>query len=48
MERIISAVRRYFDGWSRMDPAVALGLFGTGVGLAVPEYPVWAADGPAL
>ena len=48
MERIIAGISRYFQGWSTMDPAVAMGLFGAGVGLAVPEYPAWAADGPVL
>lgn len=48
MNRITNAIRRYFQSWTTMDPAVALGLFGTGVGLAVPEYPMWAAEGPAL
>lgn len=48
MDRIIAGIRRYFENWSTVDPAVALGLFGTGVGLAVPEFPMWAADGPVL
>jgi hypothetical protein len=46
MERIRTHVRRYFQGWSMVDPAVALGLFGTGVGLAVPELPARAQTGP--
>lgn len=48
MNRITDAIRRYLRNWTTMDPAVALGLFGTGVGLSLPEYPVWAAGGPAL
>lgn len=40
MERIATSLRRYFQGWATVDPAVALGLFGTGVGLAIPELPV--------
>ena len=39
MERMFTAIRRYFQDWATVDPAVALGLFGTGVGLAVPELP---------
>lgn len=48
MNRITKAIRRCFQSWTAMDPAVALGLFGTGVGLAVPDYPTWAAEGPVL
>ena len=38
MERIATSIRRYFQGWSTVDPAVALGLFGTGVGMAIGEF----------
>lgn len=38
MERIVTRIRRYFQGWSSVDPAVALGLFGTGVGMAIGEF----------
>ena len=31
-----------------LDPAVALGLFGTGVGVAVPECPAGSAAAAAL
>lgn len=34
--RMRSAVRAYATGWKTVDPAVALGLFGTGVGMALP------------
>ena len=39
MERMFAAIRRYCQDWATMDPAVALGLFGTGVGLSVGEFP---------
>lgn len=48
MERIASGLRRHFQGWAAVDPAVALGLFGTGVGLAIPELPVTAPDHPVV
>ena len=47
MERIIAGISRYFQGWSTMDPAGQLGLFGAGGDWPFPEYPAWAADGPA-
>ena len=31
-----SAMRTFGTRWTTVDPAVALGMFGTGVGLAVP------------
>ncbi len=37
--RIRSAVRAYATGVATVDPAVALGLFGTGVGMAIPLTP---------
>lgn len=40
MDRIRNAIRRYLDSWSTVDPAVALGLFGTGVGLPPRDFPV--------
>lgn len=46
MAGIATAIRRYFQDWSIVDPAVALGLFGTGVGLAVPRFPAGAQPEP--
>jgi hypothetical protein len=40
MKSIVTAVRQYFQSWSAVDPAVALGLFGAGTGLAYPDFPV--------
>ena len=48
MERIATSLRRYFQGWATVDPDVALGLFGTGVGLAVPEVPVAEHNQPVV
>ncbi|MEI6252577.1 MAG: hypothetical protein WCP30_07210 [Mycobacteriaceae bacterium] len=48
MERMVTTLRRYFEGWATVDPAVALGLFGTGVGLAVPEFPVTEQNRPLV
>ena len=45
MERMFTAIGRYFQNCAT-DPAVALGLFGTGVGLALLENPTPAHGGP--
>lgn len=39
--RMQSAARWYAESWSHMDPAVALGMFGTGM-VAVPMTPATA------
>lgn len=31
-------LRTWLNSWTSVDPAVALGLFGTGVGYAVPAF----------
>ena len=36
MKKITHSIRNWFNGLTTVDPAVALGLFGTGVGLALP------------
>jgi hypothetical protein len=46
MERMFTAIDRFFQRWAT-DPAVALGLFGTGVGLALPEFAPGTGAGAA-
>lgn len=35
---MMKMLRNWLNGWTTVDPAVALGLFGTGVGYAVPPF----------
>lgn len=35
---MITTFRKWISDWTTVDPAVALGLFGTGVGYAAPAF----------